>query len=269
MEYKIASVQDINWKMSNSSYEWHTRNGSMEIGNNSVWEWHPVISSELKSFIYICQNLSPANFIDIGAHCGIFSSVYCSIVNEHRCYSIEPIEGHMDRLKETADINSWNLTTHQIGLSDEKKKMYYHNTHMAMFTENADYNVPSEIVNGIPENAILKEIQIDTLDNFIVNKKIIPELIKIDVEGYEVPILRKSAELIEKYKPILFMESHRDECDNLGWKIQEMTKYMDMENYIFYTHCLSERIRDLERFLIDEGSNKRFIGIPKRLHTSL
>lgn len=269
MDHRVASVQGINWKMSNKSYEWHTRNGSMEIGGNSVWEWHPVISSELKSFIYVCESLKPSNFIDIGAHCGIFSSVYCSIVGDHRCYSIEPIEGHMERLKETADINSWNLTTHQIGLSDQKKKMYYHNTHMAMFTENADYNVPVEIVNGIPENAILKEIQIDTLDNFISTENITPELIKIDVEGYEVPILRKSSELIKEYKPILFIESHRDECNNLGWKIEEMVDYMDIENYIFYTHDFSEKIDNLSQFLLDGESNKRFIGISKQSHTSL
>lgn len=261
MDFKIASVHNIKWKMSNGVYDWHTRRGSTEIGPSAIWEWHPVISSELRSFIHVCQSLNPSSFIDIGAHCGIFSSIYCSIVDNHRCYSVEPINEHMSRLKETAQLNNWNLTTHQIGLSDVPGKMYYHNTHMAMFTDDPNYVVPTELINGIPENGVLKEIQIDTLNNFVAEHNASPEIIKMDVEGYEVPILRKSQDVIKKYKPILFMESHRDECNILGWKIEEMVEYLDLENYTFYTHDFSEKIQDLTSFLVEGESNKRFIGI--------
>ena len=119
---KTAEVRNVTWKMNDDVYAWHRRLNSFEVGDNSIWNWHPIIGSEMASFIYLCMEREPKCFIDIGAHCGVFSSVYCSLVDNHQCYSIEPVKEHMDRLEDTAKLNEWNLTTHKIGLNKGNKR---------------------------------------------------------------------------------------------------------------------------------------------------
>lgn len=258
---KIAEVKNIIWNMNDDVYNWHTRPGSLEIGHGAIWDWHPVISSELSSFIHLCIDRQPSCFIDIGAHCGIFSSVYCSLVDNHLCHSIEPIEDHMDRLDDTSKLNGWNLISHRIGLNDYIGKTYYHNTHMAMFVDNPEYIVPNELLNGNDENSIVKEILIDTLDNFVLKNNISPSLIKLDVEGYEIPVLKASQKTLSNYDVDMFIETHRDECKNLGWDIGDICNYLDPDRYIFYTHDLIDEILDLKSFVLNNESNTRFVAI--------
>ena len=68
---------------------------------------------------------------------------------------------------------------------------------MAMFTDDPNYKVTDAEINGNPQNAILYELNIDTLDNFVKVNNIKPDLIKIDVEGHEIPIFEKSQETLK------------------------------------------------------------------------
>jgi FkbM family methyltransferase len=261
---KTAEVRNVTWNMNDDVYDWHRRLNSYEVGDNSIWNWHPVIGSEMASFIYLCMEREPKCFIDIGAHCGIFSSVYCSLVDNHECYSIEPVKEHMDRLKDTAELNKWNLSTHKIALNNYTGKTYYHNTHMAMFVDDADYVVPDDIVSGVKENTVINEVVVDTLDNFVKTNNIIPTLIKIDVEGYEIPLLQKAKETLSKYPIDLLIETHRDECKTLGWSIEEICNYINTEQYVLYTHDFKEEIFDLKSFVLNNESNMRFIAINRK-----
>ena len=216
---KEAIVQGLKWNMNDAIYDWHTRPGSAEVGHNAIWEWHPVVKEELIAFRYVCESRKPRVFIDIGAHCGIFSSVYCTVVKDHNCHSIEPIAEHMTRLKDTADLNAWKLNVHPIALNNYVGDSYYHNTHMAMFTDSKD-RVVGELDNNNKDNNIIHEVAVTTLDNFVKQYNLQPDLIKIDVEGYEVPVLEQAIQTLQDNDVDLFIETHRDECLKLGWNIE-------------------------------------------------
>lgn len=260
---KVANVQGVEWKVSDDVYSWSTRLGSVEIGHGSIWEWHPVIGAELRSFRYICDVTQPKTFIDIGAHAGIFSSVYCSLVSNHNCHSIEPVDLHMRRLHDTTEINGWNLTTHSIALNNYVGEIYYHNTHMAMFTTDGNHVVDTKYINGNIDNAKLHKTSVNTLDNFILENDLSPTLIKLDVEGYEVPILEKASDTFKNFTFNLFVETHRDECINLGWDVRQICNYLNPTDYQFYTVDLTTKINNLEEYITNYESNTRFIAINK------
>lgn len=260
---KIANVQGVEWKLSDEAYEWSTRPQSVEVGPQSIWEWHPVIGAELRSFRYVCEQLQPGTFLDIGAHAGIFSSVYCSLVNNHTCHSVEPIHLHVNRLAETAKLNEWNLSAHAIAMNNYVGELYYHNTHMAMFTDNENHVVEDKFINGNKENAVVHKTEVTTLDTFVKKYKLEPSLIKIDIEGYEVPVLQKAQETLDNFAINLFVETHRDECINLGWDVREVSKYLDAKKYSFYTIDLSQKIDNLQEYITNYESNMRFIAIHK------
>jgi FkbM family methyltransferase len=72
-------------------------------------------------------------------------------------------------------------------------------------------------------------VHVDTLEN-ILNECNIPivNLIKIDVEGAELEVLKGSLNLLEKHKPVLLIEVHHNE---LGRKSEEVYTILEQYGY--------------------------------------
>lgn len=242
---KLVNIQDVKFNLNDELYSWYTRNGCAEVNNESIWHWHPTISKEMNSFIHLCKMRQYPTFIDIGAHVGIFSFVYCSTTINHKCHSVEPIDNHINKIREVGSINNFNLVSHQLGLNEYVGDAYYKNDHMAIFTKDSDD----------------KNVKITTLNEFVTSNNITPNLMKIDVEGYEIPILRKS-NLALKNNPDLFIETHKTEAKILGYDINEICEHLTSDNYIFYTYDLSKEIKNLKEYINIED-NMRFVAINK------
>lgn len=255
-------VQDVEFFLDEELYSWYTKNNGKEVGEGSIWHWHPEISKEMAAFILMCKEYQYKSFIDIGAHCGIFSSVYSSTVKNHNCYSIEPIKEHIERIKKIADINNFSISTNQIGLNNYIGENKYYGDHMVNFI-NEDFKKKDL---HFSEDTEVFSIKIETLDHFVNIREIKPDLIKIDVEGYEIPILEKSINTISNYNPDLLIETHRDECKNLGWNIEEICNYIKQEDYELFTYDFSKKILDLRDYVNNYESNMRFVALNKKRH---
>ena len=51
-------------------------------------------------------------------------------------------------------------------------------------------------------------VTISTLDQELATDLTAPDFIKIDVEGFEVPVLRGALKTLERYRPDIFVEIH-------------------------------------------------------------
>lgn len=255
-------VQDVEFFLDEDLYNWYTKNSGKEVDKGSIWHWHPVISKEMAAFILMCREYQYDSFIDIGAHCGIFSSVYSSIVKNHSCYSIEPIKEHIERIKKIASINNFSVSTHQIGLNNYIGENKYYGDHMVNFI---DEDFKKKDLRFSKDTEVFS-VKIETLDHFVNTRKIKPSLIKIDIEGYEIPVLEKSNNTISKYNPDLLIETHRDECKNLGWNIEEICNYIKQDDYELYTYDLSKKILDLKDYVNNYDSNMRLVAFNKKRH---
>lgn len=136
------------------------------------------------------------SFIDVGANIGFLSLFAANIVGlSGHVYSFEPFPKTHKILSENKKINNFNqIEIHEIGLGNIKEKVKIYPE-----TENRG---GSSILNHQSNDGI--EIQIDTLDNIYFPNKI--KAIKIDVEGYEMAVLRGAKQLILKDKPALIVE---------------------------------------------------------------
>ncbi len=154
---------------------------------------------------------------DIGAHVGFYTLLSAELVGKDgKVFSFEPLIDNYEYLKKHIEINNYkNITPLNVAVSDKDGSAFFRkgeNTSMGHLTSNGEIKVRTI-----------------TIDNLINNKKLpIPDVLKIDVEGAELAVLKGAVNLLNGYHPIIFLSTHSSDihkkcCDfllSLGYKLQ-------------------------------------------------
>lgn len=145
---------------------------------------------------------SPKIIYDVGAHVGTWSLLAKALIPDSIIHAFEPIESHITEFQNRmSHVNSINL--HQIALGNQTGNMKINITNRS---DASSLLETTELVNeqyGVKKD---KEqiIKIFTLDDYIANQKIpLPNFIKLDVQGYELEVLKGAQQCIYHAKWIL------------------------------------------------------------------
>lgn len=127
-------------------------------------------------------------FIDVGSNIGSYTILASGELGA-KTISIEPIPSTYNHLYENICLNNLNgiAMCMNIGLGSDKG--------ILMFTSNVDSMNHVDVSN---DNSSI-QVSIETLDS-IVNINDVPALVKIDVEGYEMQVLKGSCETLKNDK---------------------------------------------------------------------
>ena len=139
-----------------------------------------------------------AVILDIGANIGSHTIYWAMEREASKVYAFDPFNRVFDVLARNIELNSLQdrVFAFNVGLSDEETHAKSGN----IFSGNLGSTQFFKEENG---DFILK-----TLDSFNITDPI--DLIKIDVEGHEVEVLKGGLNTITKNKPVLVIESfHR------------------------------------------------------------
>lgn len=174
--------------------------------------------TEVKLFI---EEVKPdMNIIDIGANLGYYILLEGKLT-KGKIYGIEPNPQSIEYLKKSIKLNNYkNVTLFNIGINDSKKILPFYISKKWNWSR---FDNPGE---DIIET---KNILTDNLDNMFGNKKI--DLIRMDVEGYELNILKGANKIIEKNPSlILFLEFHGNMFNTAEKK--EFVNWINKNNFL-------------------------------------
>lgn len=150
----------------------------------------------------ISRLLKPGmTFWDIGAHIGFFTLLTSRLVGDTgHVYAFEPMDQNRQRLLAAIQMNGCkNITVHDFALSVMSGEvMLYTHKSSAMWTLVAEL--------GGQEGRV---IRCCTLDEFAASIPP-PDLIKVDVEGAEVDVLRGGLHFLSTVRPRLIVEFSND-----------------------------------------------------------
>ena len=172
---------------------------------------------------------------DIGAHIGLCTLPLSKV--SKNVISFEASPTNLKYLNSHVSINQISNVSIISSLVGEK------NTEIVDFFDAKDGSGIPSIVNVKlkKKNMIINHIKVKqlSLDSFIEEKSIFPEILKIDVEGAELNVLDGSKSLLTNYRPKIIISLHPWHLNLLDRNIKEIYDYCDKYSYQLLS-CIDE-----------------------------
>lgn len=165
-------------------------------------------------------------FLDIGANIGLMTCVASRLVGPNgKVLAFEANPKTVPILEQNLALNECeNVVMYPFGLGNEQGT--------ATFYENWDVNRggASFLKQGEQSGT---DVRIEKLDDLLEEQRI--DLVKIDVEGFELFVLQGGQQLFEKTQPIFILEVSEQRSESKGVSPKEIMDFVQkLGNYRFY-----------------------------------
>ncbi len=199
---------------------------------------------------YMLEKARNANVIlDIGANIGYYS-VQFSSVSSGKIYSFEPMQYQHAVLLRNLELNGrQNVTVLKQIVSDtsDAKRIYFSGT------ENTGASSMTR------ESVVFEDVESLTIDSFCENHGIDAiDLIKIDVEGHEMSVLRGMKRCLEHHRvKHLFIEVSIENLERSGNSAKDLCDYLASKGYRSYSLATGQP----ERYHADKDESLAYFTV--------
>lgn len=162
---------------------------------------------------------------DIGANAGFYSLLMARRVGTNgRVYAFEPDPANLNFLRRHLELNGVS----NVGVRVEA---------VADFTGEARFATDRSGYQGRLDSTGALRVPVVTLDRLLAVRQIEPaDLVKIDVEGAELGVLRGAEKFLKRFRPVVFLATHSVElhrvcCEFLrecGYRLQTLDGSADV-----------------------------------------
>ncbi|MFN3342599.1 MAG: FkbM family methyltransferase [Flavobacteriales bacterium] len=222
--YKIAPN---NYQYANLSFRKVTRNG-IQIKLNlhdyiGHWIYFNFKDKGRNELIRLSKDLKNHVIFDIGANNG-FTGLILAKKSGKKVYSFEPDPDNFNELRENVGLNpKLDVQIYNFGLGEENGEFFMERP--------CRENMGGNRITVQPTQDTYK-VTIKKLSDFVKENEIEHPvgLIKIDVEGFEQKILNGCTDIIEQFKPKLFIEVDDNNLKLQNDSAKQLIAYLE-KNY--------------------------------------
>jgi len=182
---------------------------------------HGAAVEEMAGFITLASKARV--FFDIGADLSIFSNVFCALDPDNRAVAYEPSPG---RIASAKDLTALNGFAERIQFRSCALQSRAGHGVAGVFSDR------TAIVGPPPDGVATIDVAISTIDDEVRTLGLVPDLLKIDVEGDEWEVLRGARELLRR-KPAISLELHLDLLEHRGHTAIELVADLEAHGYAF------------------------------------
>lgn len=194
---------------------------------------------------------------DIGANIGEITLVAAKrTTSTGRVVAFEPVSSIADRLEENVRENSltW-VSTLRLGLSNRLGKAnIYSSCNQWKSTE--PHRGLGSLYPGNYNSPPLQTIQLTTLDQYIYSNPVERlDIIKIDIEGAELPCLEGAKNTLQFFKPMLIIEVQADTSNAAGYEQSDILGFLQKLGYRFQRIGLHGRLDEVDQHSLSNYQN--------------
>ena len=177
-----------------------------------------------------CDILRPGDAaLDVGANFGLYTLLAADLVGSGgQVLAFEPIPKTVRLLQHNIRLNGFEERVQVVPkvVSNSKE------SHLTMRVE-ADSSEPDATASLCPEKNAANTLRVENtrLDdmNFPADRRL--RLIKVDVEGAELDVLRGGENLIRRCRPVLAVEVHGGGLRSFGHSVEQLHAYVEQMGY--------------------------------------
>jgi len=187
---------------------------------------------EADSWAIVKQHLPPGGtFVDVGAHIGIYSLKAARVVgSQGRVISIEPNPDTLQKLRDNIQASGdTNVAVQPFACSDAETDLDLFAAARANTGGTSLSRANAEQVGAVsavyhvharPLDAILEAAGVSGVD-----------VIKIDVEGAEMLVLKGARQTLARYSPVISVELIDRQLKSMGTSAAEVTEFLRSQGY--------------------------------------
>ncbi|MCH7971563.1 MAG: FkbM family methyltransferase [Chloroflexi bacterium] len=203
----------------------HTHHGFvLQIEDPETLSWYgpydyEFVTRPIIEFDWMLQHTAPDDVVlDIGGHQGLWSMIFATSASEGEVHMFETSPINSDAARQNMILNSIsNVTINNVAMSDKV----------------GEITVVDSSGGVVAAGAIGNELTVpaDTGDKYCRTNQIKPTLVKIDVEGWEVPVLKGMAGVLATCpKIILELSTFSAPDDPVGY-VRSVLGEIDLSKY--------------------------------------
>jgi len=165
--------------------------------------------------------------LDIGTNIGSTLLQFANKIGKKgKVYGFEPDPTNYQACINNIGLNNFhNIEVANIGLGDKKGSF---NLVVDTETNRGGNRISFDIENQKTSTTI----QVERLDDWVNNKNIsYVDLIKIDVEGFEMNVLKGAEEILKKHNPTLFIELDDNNLKQVESNAKDLILFLEKLNY--------------------------------------
>ncbi|MEO7104186.1 MAG: FkbM family methyltransferase, partial [Gemmatimonadaceae bacterium] len=171
---------------------------------------------------------------DIGAHVGLFSlAAALRVGTGGKVVAFEPSPETLVVLRKHVALNGWRdrIAVEPVVVSDRPGTITFYTHHDSMAASLSLANVVELNVQH-PKTVTPVTVPTVTLDDYCRERGLIPDVLKIDVEGAELRVLRGAEQTLRHHSPVIWCEIHPMQMQNMGDDIDELKRYLADVGYV-------------------------------------
>lgn len=167
--------------------------------------------------------------LDIGANIGTFTTWMAKAFPNGEIHSFEPQMAVFQLLCGNIAVNNlYNVRTYNFALGKQQEKLEVFEPNYFINDDFGTFSLLDKVVTNVTEKKLI--VQVNTVDWFVDFYKLPKvDLLKIDVEGMDVDVLRGSINTIAEQQPGIFIEHY----DSRKSVLEEIKNFLDPFDYTY------------------------------------
>ncbi|NMH25320.1 FkbM family methyltransferase [Flavobacterium solisilvae] len=198
-------------------------------------EKRKITKNEYDDLVFLYEKLKhqPNVIFDCGANIGYVTYQLSSRFKSSKIYSFEPNPSVFNKLKKSVETNK-NISVNNVGIGDEKNNLEFYknnNTGTSSFLEPNDFHK-----SNLARKYQKLNVPIISIGDFCLENNIDKiDILKLDIEGYELKALKGCKQMLENNKiDFIFSEVNLIPTYEGQCLMEEIISFLRSFNYIPY-----------------------------------